>query len=246
MKTLALLVFSAVLAQPVLSQTVAPADDPIEVEKEKTRRQLEEIRKLKESFKPTAPLKHIEPQRTPAADSMPSAVSSPGEGLPLLYQRLAKNPRGYSLKELTSNLDWTRKNIQELIDFIHPWKKDAPVPTPEQSAAAHKLLAAESAAAAELIKEGDAALAKGIQRDPASPGPLRLLPPLGYASRATYAYANPTPEQRLETFAGLQGNAAGHLSSLIELKRFNPPAAEDEAKTEQWLEAARKELTKYR
>lgn len=244
MKTLALLVFSAVFVQPVLAQTAAPAGDPVEVEKEKTRRQLEEIRKLKESFKPAAPAKRIE-EKAAASGDVPAAVSSPGAGLPLLYARLAKGPRGFTLKELTSNLDWTRKNIDELVDFIHPWKKDAPVPTPEQSAAAHKLLAVESAAAADLIKDGDAALAKGIQRDPADPQPLRRLPPLGYASRAAYAYADPTPEQRLETRAALQGNVAGHLSSLIELKRFNPPAAEDEARTEQWLEAARKELAKH-
>lgn len=240
MKPLILLAVSILSALPALAQT----EDPVELEKAKVGRQLEEIRKLKESFKPEARAKSAEPARAPASEAMPLAVSSPGEGLPLLYQRLAKGPRGYSLKELTTNLDLTRKNILALVDFVHPWKKDAPVPAPEQSAAAHALLASESSAAGTLIKEGDAALAKGVPRDPADPGPHRRLPPLGYFSRATYAYANPTPEQRLETKASLQSNVAGHLSSLIELKRFNPPAAEDEAKTEQWLEAARKELAK--
>lgn len=244
MKPLALLVFLAALALPASSQTTAPSDDSAEIEREKMNRQLAEIRKMREDFKSES-LKRKEPPPARRLDASPSAVVSPGEGLPLLFKRLAKGTGGYSNKDLSNNLDWTRKNIHELIDFISPWKKDVKSPAAEQAAAAQKLLAAESAVAAELIKEADAALAKGIPRDPPAGGSLSPMAPSGYFSRATRAYANPTAEQRLETKAGIQANVAGHLSSLLELKRFNPPAAEDEAKTEQWLEAARKDLAKH-
>ena len=230
MKPLAFLILLSAVALPALAQTTAPTDDPVE------------IRKMRESFKPERPKMAV--PAAPPSEATPSDVASPGEGLPLLFRRLMKGPNGFTPKELSSNLDWTRRNLHDLLDFIHPWRKDAPEPAAEQAAAARKLLAAESAAAAELIKDADAALAKGIPRNPPSPGPLRAIAPLGYASRATLAYRNPTEEQRQETLAGVRANVAGHLSSLIQLKRFNPPEAEEEAMTEQWLEQARKDLAK--
>lgn len=183
-----------------------------------------------------------EPAAAPPAASRDDRAPMFRSGLmPALYARYAKGPDGYSLTALADNLKWTEKNLSALVDYIHPWQKGVEAPAGEDSAAAHKMLASESAAAAALIADGEAALAKGIPRDPKEPAPaLRRI--IGYLSRASYAYRDPTPEQRLETRASLQANVLGHMGALIEFKRLNPPDAEGEAKTEGWLESARKNL----
>jgi hypothetical protein len=204
------------------------------------------LKELKKKYanggqKPEAPR---EPEAPPAA-ARPRDESAPmfKSGLmPALYARSAKGPDGYSLGALTDNLKWTEKNLSALVDYIHPWQKGVEAPSGEANAAAHKMLAAESAAAAALIVDADAALAKGIPRDPKDPNPLGLPRMIGYLSRASYAYRDPTPDQRLETRSSLQANVLGHMGALIEFKRLNPPDAEGEAKTEGWLENARKQL----
>lgn len=203
------------------------------------------LKELKKKYanggqKPEASKEPKAPAPAPARDGGAPMFKS---GLmPALYARSAKGPDGYSLAALSDNLKWTEKNLSALVDYIHPWRKGVEAPAGEESAAAHKMLASESAAAAELIADGDAALAKGVPRDPKDPSDPGLRRIIGYLSRASYAYRDPTPEQRLETRASLQANVLGHMGALIEFKRLNPPDAEGEAKTEGWLESARKNL----
>jgi len=157
------------------------------------------------------------------------------------YLRYVKGPDGYTLKQLVECLNWTEQNIGGLIDYIHPWQKGVDAPTGEDLAAAQRDLVKESAAAAELIADADAAFAKGIPRDLQDPN-NRPRPVIMFATRPTFAYKQPTPEQRVLVIAGAQANVLGHSAALIEYKRLNPPDAEGEAKTESWLEGARKSL----
>ena len=161
---------------------------------------------------------------------------------PALYARYAKGPNGYTLKELTENMNWTEKNIGALTNYIRPWKEGETAPEGEDAAWAHKQLASESVAARELIADAEAALAKGIPRDPKDPADSGLRRILSYLSRPSMGYMNPTPEQRLQSLSLAQANVLGHGAALIEYKRLNPPDAEGEAKTEGWLEGARKHL----
>lgn len=189
-------------------------------------------------------------QRPPVAagvpvEAAPAAPPAQGRalsaGMPALYVRYVKGPDGFTLKQLTENMNWTEKNIGGLIDYIHPWRKGVEAPSGEESAAAHKILASESAAAAELIAEGEAALAKGVPRDPLDPKRLGRFAHF-YASRVSHLHRDPTPEQLLEAVASAQANVLGHAAALIDYKRLNPPDAEGEAKVEGWLEGARKHL----
>lgn len=160
---------------------------------------------------------------------------------PALYARYAKGPDGYSLKQLVENLNWTEKNLGGLIDYIHPWEKGVEAPAGEDLASAQRDLVSESAAAAALIADADAAFAKGIPRDPRDP-PDRLRAIILFATRPTFAYKNPTPEQRVQEIAGAQSNVLGHSAALIEYKRLNPPDAKYELSTEGWLAEARAQL----
>ncbi|MBI2385107.1 MAG: hypothetical protein HYV14_03735 [Elusimicrobia bacterium] len=232
MKPLALAVLSVLVSLPGVLQAQVTKDAS------------DSLKELKKKYaaggqKPDAP---------PAAEAPPKP-EDPGlrngsvlTGRPMLYARYAKGPNGYSLKELTENMNWTEKNLSGLVDYIHPWKKGEVAPVGQENEEAHKSLASESAAATELIAEADAALAKGIPRDPKDPRDPRPRRFIGYVSRASYAHRTPTPAQRLEAVAGAQTNVLGHAAALIAYKRLNPPDAEGEANTERWLEGARKSL----
>jgi len=161
---------------------------------------------------------------------------------PLLYLRHAKGPSGYTLKQLTENMNWTEKNIGALTSYIRPWKEGVTAPEGEDAAWANKQLASESVAARELIADADAALAKGIPRDLNDPYESELRRIGRLLSRPSMAYMNPTPEQRLQIPALAQANVLGHAAALIKYKRLTPPDAEGEAKAEGGLEGARKHL----
>lgn len=177
-------------------------------------------------------------QKPEAPAPAPASVSLK----PALYARLAKGPAGYSLKELTDNLNWTDKNIGALTNYIRPWREGETAPEGEDAAWAHRQLAAESAAARDLIADADAALAKGVPRDPKDPRYSGLRPIISYLSRPSIGYMNPTPEQRLQSLALAQANVLGHSAALIEYKRLNPPDEKGEGDTDGWLRNAREHL----
>ncbi len=104
----------------------------------------------------------------------------------------------------------------------------------------------ESAAADELIAKGDAALARGIPRDPKKPedGYARRI--IGYLARASFVHGNPTERQKLESIASHQENVLGFQGALIQYKKLNPPEAEQEALNEKWLDGSRKSLEEAR
>lgn len=160
---------------------------------------------------------------------------------PAMYARYAKGPNGYTLKELVENLNWTEKNIAGLLDYINPWQKGTAPAEGDELAAAQKTLALESAAAKALIADADAALAKGIPRDPKDSKDYGLERIGSFLSRPSLAYVNPTPEQQLQNVAAAQCNVLGHSAALIEYKRLNP-GGKGEWDTEQWLAAARNSL----
>lgn len=221
MKPLALAAMSVALLLPAALQAQVKADPS------------DSLKELKKKYanggqKPEAP----GPALAPASVSLK----------PALYARLAKGPGGYALKELTDNMNWTEKNIGALTNYIRPWKEGETAPEGEDAAWANARLASESAAARELIADADAALAKGIPRDPKDPHYSGLRPIISYLSRPSIGYMNPTPEQRLQSLALAQANVLGHGAASIEYKRLNPPDAEDEAKTEGWLASARQRL----
>lgn len=233
---LSLLVFSAV---PLRAQVGVPEGSD----------SMKELKKKYASGGQKPPIAAGAPaEAAPAGAAAPAASAAPpaqgkafAAGMPALYVRYVKGPDGYTLKQLTENMNWTEKNIGGLVDYIHPWRKGVEAPAGEDSAAAHKLLASESAAATELIADADAALAKGVPRDPLDPKRLGRFAHF-YASRVSHLHRDPTPEQLLEVVASAQANVLGHAAALIDYKRLNPPDAEGEAKVEGWLEGARKHL----
>jgi hypothetical protein len=175
-----------------------------------------------------------------AAPPRSGSVIAGTPGMPALYARYAKGPDGYTLKQLVQNMEWTERNLSGLLDYIHPYKEGVAAPEGADAEAALKSLAVESKAAAELAADFDAALAKGVQRKPLDPH--RISGAMYYASRASYAYRNPTQAQLLQRLASAQANVLGHGASLLEYKQENPPKAEEEAKVEGWLADARKDL----
>lgn len=237
----ALLVFLAALT-PAFSAAQPVDPDPVATESAKIQAQLAHIRALQQEGKSAPAPLAAEPASPPASAASPAAVAASEAGLPLLYLRLMAGTNGYTLEQLTKNMNWTEKNIGELVDFIHPWKKGAKVPSPEQVAAARKALAKESAAADGLIKEADIALAKGIPRDPPPAAGMISFSILGYLSRPVPAYVNPTPEEKADTYAVFQSNVLGHEAALIAQKQSNASTASEEADTEKWLAQARQDL----
>lgn len=227
------------LALAVLSLLVFSAGT---VRAQVTKDASDSMKELKKKYAGGAQKPDAPPAAAPAAEPDPVKPPEPiSVGMPALYARYAKGPDGYTLKQLTENMNWTEKNLSGLSGYIHPWRKGQAAPVGAEADAAHKALASESAAAAVLIADADAALAKGIPLDPKSPNDLRRML-IGYLSHASYAYLNPTPAQRLEAVAIAQANVLGHLGALIEYKRLDPPAPGDEAKTAAWLADARKSL----
>jgi hypothetical protein len=165
---------------------------------------------------------------------------------PALYARHAKGPDGYDVDHLAEDLRHTAENLDNLLDYLRPFEGGAP-PAAEDAAWARGALAQEVVAAERLTPEGVLALERGIARVPPPPAgdklPLRRL--ILHVSRAVPAHRDPTPEQRLETNAGLHYNVIGHMGALIALKRLNPPQTEHEALTEGWLRGAREEFASH-
>jgi hypothetical protein len=239
----ALLVFLAALA-PAFSAAQPTGKDPATDDSAKMQDPLAKIRELRvRAMSAPAPMA-AEPAAPPASAASPAEVAAAAAGLPRLYVRLVPDTNGYTLDQLTKNMNWTSENLGALIDFIHPWRKNAKIASPEQIADAHKELAQESAAATELIKAADIALAKGIPRNPPPPASEMKMPQpiLEYVSRPVLGYENPTPEQSAATYAGLQSNVLGYEAALIAMKQANPSSASEEANTEKWLADARRYL----
>jgi hypothetical protein len=264
MKSLAALVILAALASPAPAQTVTDEKDAQKSADALKKRFQDQRSDRRTKAEIDAAIRDNDTgvPVPPAARPGGSAKAAAGEGeeaplrsssklgMPALYARYAKGLNGYTLEHLVKNLDYTQKNLNGLVDYLHPYQKGVAAPEGDDAALAQKYLAQESAAADAMIADGDAALAKGIPRDPA-PDPKDSMAkfrarPLGYLSRPIGVYKNPTPEQKLWTVAAAQANVVGHLGALIELKRLNPPDAEGEANTEKWLESARKTLAEVR
>lgn len=162
-----------------------------------------------------------------------------GVSRPALYVRLAKGLDGYTLGDLVKNLDWTRKNLNGLLNYLEPYD-GTPAPTGEAAASAQKDLLSESAACAALIADGDAALAKGIVRAP-SDSMLRGV--IGVPVRAQPGRSkNPSLVELQRDVASDQVNVVDQMSSLIQAKGFHTPDAEEEKKILEWFNSARKDL----
>lgn len=246
MKSLLLVVFSAV----VLASSSHAADSDLRyVSRDQRRSDVaagrtydgasgtpeNKLKELKDKYKNGGQRTEIAP--TPGPEPIKGIALSPA-----LYARYAKGPNGYTLEHLVENLKLTEKNLGALVDYIRPWREGIAAPTGEDRESALKRLAGESAAAKELIVEADAAVAKGIPRDPKDPNDTGLRKILGHLSRPSFASTHHTPEILLQEISLAQANVLGHSAALIEFKRLNPPDAEGESRTEGWLEGARKSL----
>lgn len=173
----------------------------------------------------------------PAAAQVVSAGKSLDGIQPALYVRHLKGPRGLTNEQLAQDLTNTAANIHALIVYIKPYKEGVAPPQGDDLKWAEKVLAQEVDALPALIQDGDLLLTKGIQRGPKQDGPQDFFM---YLTMPVPRFENPTPTQKLMTVGAVRGNVAGHMSALISMKRQNPPDAESETKTEQWLETAKK------
>lgn len=173
----------------------------------------------------------------------PKSAAFPSPAIPLprpaLYVRFVKGPAGYLIGDLVKNLDWTRKNLDGLLNYLTSYA-GSPPPTGADAAWAQKELLSESAACAALIVDGDAALAKGIARAPAD-SLLR-----GDIHIQTWARSvrskNPSLAELQRDVASDQVDVAAQMSSLIQAKGFHTPNEEEEKAIQRWLDSARKSL----
>lgn len=169
----------------------------------------------------------------------------------MLYMHQLRGTDGFTLEQLIMNLDWSQANIGALIDYlIGDLRKGKRPAEGEDLAWARAQLAEERDFVASLIADGELSLARGVPRAPKEPaGNLvggRVGPILYHVTRPCWARPGATDEQKLQQLTCVQANVAGHLASLLKYKQLNPPAAEEEAKVEVWLESARADLAAER
>lgn len=172
---------------------------------------------------------------------LPALAQAQVVSRPALYVRLLQGPSGYSTGDLVKNLDWTRKNLDGLLNYLEPDTLMS-VATGEELASAQKDLLSESAACAALIADGDIALAKGIVRQKEDP-PFHIRAVIYFPSRPSRVRINnPSMSLLQRDVASSQVNVAGHMATLISSKLEHAPAAEEEANIQGWLDSARKNL----